>query len=265
MSLIEVQQVSFSYDRLEVLQNLSLNIETNSFWSIIGPNGSGKSTFLRLLSHGLHPQKGAILLENQPLITYSVASLARKMSLVHQELTPVFGFSVFETVLMGRHYLQKGLLFESTQDRHAVQSALEATDTLHLADRPLSHLSGGERQRVFIARALAQETPILLLDEPTSHLDLKHQVKIFDLLKQMQLRKNKTIILVSHDLNLSCQYADQMLLLAPNGHAISGTPKEIMSSGYIESVFQVKGFHGTIANETFFIPLGNLSRDQAAR
>jgi iron complex transport system ATP-binding protein len=265
VSLIEVQQVSFSYDRLAVLQNLSLNIETNSFWSIIGPNGSGKSTFLRLLSHGLHPQKGAILLENQPLITYSVASLARKMSLVHQELTPVFGFSVFETVLMGRHYLQKGLLFESTQDRHAVQSALEATDTLHLADRPLSHLSGGERQRVFIARALAQETPILLLDEPTSHLDLKHQVKIFDLLKQMQLRKNKTIILVSHDLNLSCQYADQMLLLAPNGHAISGTPKEIMSSGYIESVFQVKGFHGTIANETFFIPLGNLSRDQAAR
>lgn len=262
MSLIEFQNVSFAYDRMAVLQNLSLTIEANSFWAIIGPNGAGKSTFLNLLAHILHPKTGAILLDSRPLAAYSAAALAQRMSLVRQEVAPVFGFSVFETVLMGRFYRKKGYLFEDSHDHDAVRQCLEATDTLDLADRPLAHLSGGERQRVFIARALAQETPILLLDEPTNHLDLKHQVKILDLLKQMQLQNGKTVVLVSHDINLACQYADRMLLLDKNGKSLSNSPKELMSSGCIESVFQVNGFQGKIGAENFFIPLGRFSKDR---
>lgn len=263
MSLIEYQNVSFAYECLKVLENLCLHIEENSFWVVIGPNGSGKSTFLNLLANSLHPQSGDILLEGKRLTAYSSATLARKLAVVRQEFAPVFGFSVFETVLMGRFFRQKGMLFENQQDRDAVTQALDATDVLELADRPLAHLSGGERQRVYIARALAQETPILLLDEPTNHLDLKHQVKIYDLLKQMQLQSGKTIVLVSHDLNLACQYADRMLLLGKKGIAISGIPGEIMSSGDIKTIFQVSGFQGKLEHENFFIPLGQYSKDRA--
>lgn len=262
MSLIEFQDVGFAYGRIPVLRDISVQIEANSFWTIIGPNGAGKTTLLNLLTHILHPQHGAVLLESKPLVTYATAELANKISLVRQESAPVFGFSVFETVLMGRFYRNKGLLFESLQDRQAVHRCLEATDTLGLADRPLAALSGGERQRVFIARALAQETPILLLDEPTSHLDLRHQVRIFDLLKQMQRQQGKTIILVSHDINLACQYADRMLLLAKEGQAICQAPDEMMSSGCIESVFRISGFRGKVGKESFFIPLGQFSKDR---
>ncbi|MCE5184894.1 MAG: ABC transporter ATP-binding protein [Planctomycetaceae bacterium] len=263
MNLIEFQNVSFAYGTQPVLHDLSVKIEANSFWTIIGPNGSGKSTFLGLLSNILHPQKGMVLLENTPVSQYSGPSLASKIALVRQEFIPVYGFSVFQTVLMGRFNYSKGLLFESEGDRQAAKDALEATDTLDLADRSISHLSGGERQRVFVARALAQETPILLLDEPTSHLDLKHQVKIFDLLKQMQMQKGKTIVLVSHDVNLACQYTDNVLLLDRGQKAFFGTPAEIMGSGRIESVFQVTGFHGTIGKGGFFMPLGRLSKDKS--
>jgi iron complex transport system ATP-binding protein len=244
-----------------VVRDLSLEIEANAFWAIIGPNGSGKSTFLRLLANSLRPQAGTICFEKQPLRSFSPAALARKISLVSQESAPVFGFSVFETVLMGRFFRQKGLLFESAQDRQAVRLALEATETLALADRPLSELSGGERQRVFIARALAQETPVLLLDEPTSHLDLKHQLRILDLLKQMQFEKGKTIILVSHDLNLAGRYADRMLLLTPGGGAVWGQPSEILSPASIEAAFGVRGRQIAVGDESYFIPSGGFSKD----
>lgn len=261
MSLIDLNDVSFAFEKLEVLKGLSLRIEANSFWTVIGPNGSGKSTFLRLLANSLKPTQGSILFDGQPVASFSPALLAAKISLVSQETVPIFGFSVFETVLMGRFFRQKGLLFESARDREAVRWALHATDTLQLADRPLSELSGGERQRVFIARALAQETPVLLLDEPTSHLDLKHQVRIFDLLKDMQLQNGKTIILVSHDLNLAGRYADRMLLLTPGGGAVAGTPNEIMSPAGIEAAFDVQGRQISTGNATFFVPLGRFSKD----
>jgi iron complex transport system ATP-binding protein len=254
MSLIELKNVSFAYDKLPVVRDLSLEIEANSFWTVIGPNGSGKSTFLRLLANMMRPQTGSIFLNHQLVTSYSPASLAKQVALVSQESAPVFGFSVFETVLMGRFFRQKGVLFESGHDREAVRDALEATDTAGLADRPLSQLSGGERQRVFIARALAQETPVLLLDEPTSHLDLKHQLRVLDLLKHMQLKNSKTIVLVSHDLNLAGRYADRMLLLTPGGGGAWGQPGEILSPASIETAFGVQGRRITVENENYFIP-----------
>ena len=263
MSLIELKNVTFGYNRQKpILKDLSLSIESNSFWAVAGPNGAGKSTFLSLLTGQLRPQAGSILIEGRSVKRYNSQQLAGKLALVQQEFVPAFGFSVNETVAMSRFHRQKGVLFESDEDRQAVRSAMEVTDTLEFADRLMTHLSGGERQRVFIARALAQQTPILLLDEPTSHLDLRHQVRIFDLLKQMQAEQGKTILLVTHDINLASQYCDRVLLLGSDGSACQGSPEEVFDSGQIESAFDVKGYQGRIQREKFFIPLGRFSKDQ---
>jgi iron complex transport system ATP-binding protein len=193
--------------------------------------------------------------------SYSSRQLAGILSMVRQEFVPVFGFSVRQTVMMARYY-RTSSLFENPEDIKAVDAALSATDTADFADRPLGHLSGGERQRVFIARALAQETPVLLLDEPTSHLDLKHQIRIFDLLKQMQCEQGKTILLVTHDLNLAAQYCDKVLLLGPGGAFFQGPPEDVLDSGQIQSTFGVKGYRGQIKKRKFFIPLGRFSKDR---
>jgi iron complex transport system ATP-binding protein len=153
------------------------------------------------------------------------------------------------------------MAFETDADKKAIADALEMTDIARFADRPLGKLSGGERQRVFIARALAQQTPILLLDEPTSFLDMKHQVDIFDLLKKMQLEEQKTIVAVTHDVNLAAQYSDVTLLLAPDGSYSFGPTREILSTERIETVFGVKTFSAQIGQRRFFFPLGKYAKD----
>lgn len=262
MSLIDLQDVAFGYEQRPVLKDLSLAVEKNSFWAIVGPNGSGKSTFLNLLSGQLKPQQGTIHIDGKPVSSFSSRQLAGVLSMVRQEFVPVFGFSVRQTVMMGRFYRRKTSLFEEPGDMEAVESALAATDTAAFAERPLGHLSGGERQRVFIARALAQETPILLLDEPTSHLDLKHQVRIFDLLKQMQTEQGKTVLLVTHDINLACQYCDRVLLLGADGRSFQGPPENVLNAQQIGEIFHVKVHQGLVCREKFFIPLGRFSKDR---
>ncbi len=263
MSFIGIQNVTFGYDRQPVLKNLTLRVEKHAFWGIVGPNGSGKSTFLKVLNGQLKPQAGTVEIEARRVSAYSSRQLAGLMSMVRQEFVPVFGFTVQETVMMARFYRRKSGLFEETADVEAVQRALQATDTLEFAARPLGHLSGGERQRVFIARALAQQTPVLLLDEPTSHLDLKHQVRIFDLLKQMQAEQGKTVILVTHDINLACQYCDCVLLLGSEGTYFQGQPDEVLTEKRIEHIFHVKGYQGRLSRQKFFLPLGQYSKDRS--
>lgn len=150
--------------------------------------------------------------------------------------------------------------FESEADQKAIADALEMTDIARFADRTLNHLSGGERQRVFIARALAQNTAILLLDEPTSFLDLKHQVDIYDLLKVLQLEKGKTIVTVTHDINMAAQYADEILLLGTDNSYYIGKIEDVLTTQQIEMVFGVKVFTGTIRQEKFFLPLGKFAK-----
>ena len=152
--------------------------------------------------------------------------------------------------------------FESRADRQAAYEALEMTDTAQFAFRPLSSLSGGERQRVLIARALAQDTSILLLDEPTSFLDLKHQVGIYDLLKAAQLEKGKTIVAVTHDINLASQYCNEILLLGADGSYHTGKTESVLSCDLIEKVFDVEVYVGKIGRENFFIPLGKLAKNR---
>ena len=261
MSFIKIQSVSFGYDQRPVLKDLSLGVEKDSFWAIVGPNGSGKSTFLNLLSGQLTPDQGSVYVDSKTVTSFSSQQLARVISMVRQEFVPVFGFSVRQTVMMARFYRRTSALFEEQEDFEAVDAALLATDTMDFADRPLGQLSGGERQRVFIARALAQETPILLLDEPTSHLDLKHQVRIFDLLKQMQQEQSKTIILVTHDINMASQYCDQILLLGDKGNYFQGQPEQVLNPARIEDIFHISAYQGLVCREKFFIPLGKYAKD----
>lgn len=261
MNIIEVKNLSFDYDQSRVLGDLSFAVEKGSFLSIAGPNGAGKSTLLNLLSANLKPGTGTVSIDDTPVGSYSAESLARKIAVVGQEFVPVFGFSVIETVLMARigHYGRWG--FETKADREIVRNALKATDTEQFASRQLGQISGGERQRVFIARALAQDTPVLLLDEPTSFLDLQHQVRIYDLLKQMQVEQNKTIVAITHDINLAGQYCDEVLLLGSGTDYHKGPSAEVFSAENLEKVFDVTGFSGQVGKENFFLPLGKFAKD----
>jgi iron complex transport system ATP-binding protein len=277
-SIIKVANISFGYmPERKILNEMSFEVRRGEFLAIAGPNGAGKSTLLNLISGGLRPESGAISIDGKPVDTYSTPALAEKVAMVRQEFVPIFDFTVAETVMMARTPYFSPMGFETKVDREIVSEALRATETAQLASRPLRSLSSGERQRVFIARALAQDTTILLLDEPTSFLDLRHQVAIYDLLKMTQLEKSKTIVAVTHDLNLAAQYCDDALLLAgpammsghPNpqdqtlgcsGYSF-GKPADVFSPEKIEKIFGVKVFSGSIGRERFLIPLGKFAKD----
>ena len=261
MNIIEVENLGFSYGRKTILQNLSFGVGEGTFLGIIGPNGAGKTTLLNLLCDLLRLQKGHIKVESKSLGHYHVREIAKKIAIVRQEFVPVFDFSVDEIVSMARTPYLGALAFPDESDRQIIAESLELTDTAKFANRLLGSLSGGERQRVFIARALAQKTPILLLDEPTSFLDMKHQVAIYDLLKNAQTGQNKTIVAVTHDINLAAQYCDQILLLFRDSTYRFGTPREVLTEKQISTLFDVKIQAGNIGGKDFFIPIGAHSKD----
>ncbi|MCK4752453.1 MAG: ABC transporter ATP-binding protein [Planctomycetes bacterium] len=259
--IIEVENLSFGYTQAKILKDLSFAVTAGTFIAIAGPNGAGKTTLLNLLCGLLSPETGSIQIDGTGIESYSSRKLAQKVAIVRQEFVPVFDFTVEEMVAMGRTPYLGTFGFESKADKKIVAEALDMTDTTEFAQRPLGELSGGERQRVFIARALAQDTAILLLDEPTSFLDLKHQVGIYDLLKVTQIEKGKTIIVVTHDINLAVQYCDKTLLLGADGNYEYGYAKDILSQEQIERVFDVKTFVGKVGQENYFLPLGKYSKD----
>lgn len=261
MNIIEVKNLSFGYSEMQVLRDISFEVEQGTFLAIVGPNGAGKSTLINLMCGLLTSDSGVIKVNEKLIELYSTKALSKKIAVVRQEFTPVFGFSVIETVMMARttHYGQLG--FETETDRQIVNEALQVTDTDRFASRLLSNLSSGERQRVFIARAYAQDTPILLLDEPTSFLDYKHQTKIFDLLKNAQKAKNKAVVTVIHDINLAAQYADNVLLIAGDNNYVYGPTRNVLSQKQIEKFFDTKIFTGDVGEGKFFLPLGKLAKD----
>jgi iron complex transport system ATP-binding protein len=261
--IIELDNICFSYSQNTVLKNISFKIKSGTFLAVIGPNGAGKTTLLNLLCGLLTPQSGFIKVYDADVKSYSPGKLARKIAVVRQEFVPVFDFTVEEVVTMARIPYLGTFGFEGKSDREIVAEALEITDISPFASRPLAHLSGGERQRVFIARAIAQNTPLLLLDEPTSFLDIKYQVGIYDLLRKMQLEKGKTIIAVTHDINLASQYCDQVLLLGADSSCYIGKPDEVFSRETIEKIFGVKIAAGKIQQQNFFIPLGKFAKNIA--
>lgn len=261
--IIEVENLSFGYTQGDILKDLSFQVMAGAFVGIAGPNGAGKTTLLNLLCGLLRPKAGSIKIDAAHLKSYSVRQLAQKVAVVRQEFIPVFDFTVAEMVSMARTPYLGTFGFESKADKKIVNEALDMTETVQFASRPLARLSGGERQRVFIARALAQNTAILLLDEPTSFLDLKHQVGIYDLLKAAQLEKHKTIIVVTHDINLAAQYCDEILLLGADTSYHIGKAKDVLSPEQIEKVFGVRAFVGNVGREKFFLPLGKFAKDSS--
>jgi iron complex transport system ATP-binding protein len=259
--IIEVENLSFGYtSETAILKDMSFEVKAGVFLAIAGPNGAGKSTLLNLMCRALIPESGTVRIDAAAIESYSRRALAAKVAVVRQEFVPIFGFSVMETVLMARTPYYGSMGFESRTDREIANEALEATDTARFASRPLSSLSSGERQRVFIARALAQNSLIMLLDEPTSFLDLKHQVGIYDLLKAAQVEKGKTIVAVTHDINLASQYCDEILLLGADGSFHIGETRTVLSPEKIRKVFDVDVFAGGAGEENFFIPLGKFAK-----
>lgn len=260
--IVEVDNLGFGYSpESTTLRDISFEVKAGTFLAIAGPNGAGKTTLLNLMCGMLKARSGTIRVEAERIESYGNERLAEKVAVVRQEYVPAFGFSVIEMVLMARTRYFGAMGFETQADRQAAKEALEATDTAQFASRSLSSLSGGERQRVFIARALAQDTSILLLDEPTSFLDLKHQVGIYDLLKAAQIEKGKTIVAVTHDINLASQYCDEILLLGADGGCLVGKAEVVLSCDRIKKVFGVEVFAGKVGRESFFVPLGKFAKD----
>ena len=239
MPVLTIDSVSFSYVAgVPTLRNVSFTVQRGEFLTLVGPNGSGKSTLLKLLDRIFLPAEGMILLEGKPLLSYARAELARRIAYVPQERETQFAFSVEEIVLMGRAPHAGGYLFENAHDREIARRMMDLTDISHLADHPITNLSGGERQRAFIARALAQQAPVILLDEPTAYLDIAHQVEIFRLLRSLSTDSGLTVISVSHDLNLAAMHSDRLAMLQAGTLAALGTPEDVLTADRIRHVFR---------------------------
>jgi len=235
---IGVEDLSCGYDRRPVLEDRTFDLHQGEMLGVIGPNGSGKSTLIRALTRILPLSRGHIALYGTPLQDYTIREIARQIAVIPQ-LTPVtFAFSSLDVVMMGRTPHLRRFQREGPVDREIALEAMRRTDCLAFRDRPIHELSGGERQRVIIARSLAQQPSILLLDEPTSFLDLNHQVEIFDLLRHVCASDGLAVLCVSHDLNLASEYCTRLMMLKDGRTFADGTPEDILTQGYIKAVFE---------------------------
>ncbi|AGB41647.1 ABC-type cobalamin/Fe3+-siderophore transport system, ATPase component [Halobacteroides halobius DSM 5150] len=237
VSKLEVDQLSYSYDNLEVLQNISFAIKEGEFIGLIGPNGSGKSTLLKNINNIFQPKSGTIYLDNFDLQRFKKKEIAKKLAVVPQNTSVNFDFTVRELVMMGRNPYLSRFISETAEDVKIVKQALELTNTLELANRSINQLSGGERQRVILARSLAQQPEILLLDEPTSNLDINYQLEIMNLLTRLNCNHKLTILIVLHDLNLAAKYCDKLLLLKQGQIYDFGRPEKVITSQNIKEVY----------------------------
>jgi iron complex transport system ATP-binding protein len=239
MHALSIEALSFSYHRtVPILREVSFSVNRGEFLSLVGPNGSGKTTLLRLLDRIFLPDSGSIVLGGRPLSRLSRAELARRIAFVPQDGGIQFPFTVYEIVLMGRSPHTRGMAFENAHDRAIAREMMALTDIDRLADQPITKLSGGERQRAFIARALAQQPEILLLDEPNAHLDISHQLDVFRLIKKRNTESGLTVLSVSHDLNLAAAYSDRVAMLQNGTIAAVGTPAEVLTAERIRQVFE---------------------------
>ncbi|MBI4566052.1 MAG: ABC transporter ATP-binding protein [Planctomycetes bacterium] len=236
-ALLKLESVSCAYDGPTVVEGVSLEVRAGEFVAIAGPNGSGKTTLLRAASRAMAPRSGRVLLDGRDLYEETDAkSAARRLAVVPQDAVVEFDFLALEIVLMGRYPHLGRFDAETERDREAARQAMERTDTWELRDRPITELSGGERRRVLMARALAQEAQILLLDEPTSHLDIHFQVEILRLLKN-HVDAGGASVAVMHDLNLAAAFASRVVLLQEGRVTGEGPPREMLVEEKLKSVF----------------------------
>ena len=253
MVKLKVKDVTFSYAREPVLEDVSIEVLTAEVLGVLGPNGAGKSTLLKCIDRILTPQKGCILLDDRDITKMSRIELAKKIGYIPQSISHVFSATVFDTVLMGR----RPYISWRTSERDT-ETVLETLQMLHIEDlamRDINELSGGQMQKVFIARALTQEPDLLLLDEPTSNLDIRHQLEVMHTIKSIVRKKGISAIMAIHDLNLAARYADRIVLM--NGGTIysAGEPAAVLTEENIKLVYGVEAEVNYNDGKPYIVPI----------
>lgn len=254
---LRAEGLTIGYDRRVIAEHLDVSIPDGSFTVIVGPNACGKSTLLRGLARLLKPSAGQVLLDGRSIASMPAKALAREVGLLPQTSLAPDGIVVADLVSRGRYPHQKLIKQWSADDARAVAAALAATNTTELSTRLVDELSGGQRQRVWVAMALAQETPILLLDEPTTFLDIAHQIELLELFRRLH-HEGRTLVAVLHDLNHAARYATHIIAMKDGRIAAEGTPREIVTAELVEEVFGLKCrvIDDPVAGSPLVVPLG---------
>lgn len=258
-STLTTQNLTLSYENTAIVRDLSLSIPAGQITALVGANGCGKSTLLKGLARLLKPTNGAVYLDGKSISAQPTKTIAQQLGMLPQSPVAPEGLTVKDLVAQGRYPYQNWVQQWSTQDEQQIQQALEITDLLEMSDRPLDTLSGGQRQRAWIAMTLAQNTEILLLDEPTTFLDLAHQIEILDLLYELNQQQGRTIVMVLHDLNHACRYADYLIAMKAGKVFAAGEPRSLMTETLVREVFDVECriYPDPVTNTPMCIPLKN--------
>ncbi|MEH7178979.1 ABC transporter ATP-binding protein [Neobacillus vireti] len=236
-STIETKNLSLSYGETLIIDDLNIKIPQGEITVFIGANGCGKSTLLRSIARLLKPKSGTVILEGEAIARLSTKEVAKKMAILPQSPTAPEGLTVLQLVKQGRYPHQSWLKQWSEEDERKVNNALKATRLEDLKERPVDSLSGGQRQRAWIAMTLAQDTDVILLDEPTTYLDMAHQIEILDLLFELNEKRKSTVVMVLHDLNLACRYAHNIVALKDKKVYAQGEPEYVMNRSTVKNVF----------------------------
>ncbi|PIU57955.1 MAG: cobalamin ABC transporter ATP-binding protein [Deltaproteobacteria bacterium CG07_land_8_20_14_0_80_38_7] len=257
--MLRAKNITFAYDKGEpVLRDVCLNIIEGEFIGVLGPNGSGKSTLIKLLAGTLKPDIGSVQMQGIEAGELSDYQRARIVAVVPQNSVMPFSFSVSEIVLMGRSMFVPFFGFESKQDLDVVKDVMREMDVLKFCNRSIHEVSGGERQRVIVARALAQEPQVLLLDEPTVFLDIKYQVELYNLLKKKNREDHITVVSVVHDINLASTFCNRVVLIKDGEIFADGSPNKVITYANIKSVFETDVYVGIndLTGIPYYVPLG---------
>ncbi|WP_454190024.1 ABC transporter ATP-binding protein [Paenibacillus sp. Marseille-Q7038] len=240
MDIMRAEKLGLSYGDAYIFENMDLSIPKEKITVFIGSNGCGKSTLLRSLARLIKPQQGAVILDGEQIAGMKTKDIARKLAILPQGPVAPEGLSVLQLVKQGRYPYQNWLKQWSPEDEQAVEKALNSTRMKELKDRTVDSLSGGQRQRAWIAMTLAQETPVILLDEPTTYLDLTHQIEVLDLLYDLNRSEQRTIVMVLHDINLACRYADHIVAIKDGGIEAGGHPATVIDAELMAKVFDLR-------------------------
>ncbi|WP_431027194.1 ABC transporter ATP-binding protein [Lysinibacillus sp. LZ02] len=249
MSGLQTKNLTLNYGDQHIIDDLSFEMPLEKITVLVGANGSGKSTLLRSLARLLKPTSGEVLLDEQRVQSISTKEIAKKLAILPQGPVAPEGITVQQLVKQGRYPHQRWFQQWSEEDEHLVEQALAATQLLSFKDKPVDALSGGQRQRAWIAMTLAQQTPILLLDEPTTYLDMTHQIELLDFLFDLNRQHRRTIVMVLHDLNLACRYADHLVAIHNRTVAVQGPPEQIVTAEMVQEIFNMEAM---IEEDPFF-------------
>ncbi|MGB3706820.1 ABC transporter ATP-binding protein [Gordonia sp. (in: high G+C Gram-positive bacteria)] len=259
---LRAESLTVGYDGVTVIDGLNVKIHTGQVTTIVGPNGCGKSTLLRTLSRLLNPKAGQVILDGRDIATLKPKKVARTLGILPQNPTAPEGLTVAELISRGRHPHQSWYRQASSGDDAAVVRAMRMTATDSLANRRVDSLSGGQRQRVWIALTLAQETDLLLLDEPTTYLDLAHAVDVLDLVDELRTEHGKTVVMVLHDLNLAARYSDSLIVMRSGQIVAEGSPEEVLNPTLLREAFGLGSqiVQDPISGTPMVVPIGRRGR-----